>query len=158
MIRKANINDVKVIRTILLLYSQQGILLGRSLSELYDQIRDFFVYVDSDSEDGSVAGTCALHICWDDIAEIRSLAVKEGLSGRGMGKGLVGACIEEAVELGIRKLFVLTYVPEFFEKMGFRRVDKSVLPHKVWADCINCIKFPDCDEEALMMDLVGNNK
>jgi len=153
MIRKANINDVKVIHSILLLYSQQGTLLGRSLSELYDQIRDFFVYVDSDSEGCSVSGACALHICWDDIAEIRSLAVKEGYSGRGMGKGLVDACIREAVDLGIRKIFVLTYVPEFFEKLGFRSVDKSVLPHKVWADCIKCIKFPDCDEEALMLEI-----
>jgi len=155
MIRKAKINDIKGIHSILSLHSQQGTLLGRSLSDLYDQIRDLFVYVDP--EDGSVAGTCALHICWDDIAEVRSLVVKEGYSGRGIGRELVNACIEESVELGIRRLFVLTYIPEFFKKLGFRAVDKSVLPHKVWADCINCIKFPDCDEEAMILEL-GNRQ
>ena len=151
MIRKATIHEVKDIHAILSHYSLQGILLGRSLSDLYDQLRDFFVSVDTKNE--KVTGTCGLHICWEDVAEIRSLAVRHEYKGTGIGKELVSACFEEAVQIGVKKLFVLTYVPDFFRKFGFYSVDKSVLPHKVWADCINCIKFPDCDEEALMLDL-----
>jgi len=151
MIRKATIHDVKAIHSILVLYSQQGSLLGRSLSDLYDQIRDFFVYVNPDNN--AVTGVCALHICWGDIAEIRSLAVVKPYSHKGIGTMLVHACVSEARELGIQRLFVLTYVVDFFKKFGFYVVNKAVLPHKVWADCINCIKFPDCDEEALILDL-----
>lgn len=151
MIRKAKISDVRQIHRILSQYSQNGILLGRSLSDLYDQIRDFFV--DVDSENNAICGVCALHICWNEIAEVRSLAVIEQNRRQGRGSELVRSCIEEARELGIKSLFVLTYVPDFFQKFGFKQVDKTVLPHKVWADCINCIKFPDCDEEALMLEL-----
>lgn len=151
MLRKATIGDVKEIHGILSLYAQKGILLGRSMSDLYDQIRDFIVSFDQ--ADKSVIGTCSLHICWEDIAEIRSLAVKEGNIKKGIGKELVNACINEAKLLGIKKVFVLTYVPDFFKKLGFQSVDKSVLPHKVWGDCIKCVKFPDCDEEAMLIEI-----
>ena len=151
MIRKASIDDIKQIHSILSIYSKQGVLLARSLSDLYDQIRDFIVSTDPEIND--FAGTCSLHICWENIAEIRSLAVLEGYKGRGLGTKLVKSCMEEAVEMGMKKIFVLTYVPDFFKKLGFFSVDKSVLPHKVWRDCINCVKFPDCDEEAMMLDI-----
>ncbi len=151
MIRKAHIPDIKEIYTILNENAEKGVLLGRSLSDLYDQFRDFFVYI-SDN-DNRFAGMCGLHICWDDIAEIRSLAVKETFKKQGVGRSLVQECLDEARELGIKKVFVLTYVPDFFKGLGFEDVDKSVLPHKVWADCIKCVKFPDCDEEALMLEL-----
>jgi amino-acid N-acetyltransferase len=151
MLRKANISDVKEIHGILSLYAQHGILLGRSMSDLYDQIRDFIVALDP--LDMTIIGTCSLHICWEDIAEIRSLAVKEGYKKKGTGKDLARACIEEAKSLGIKKVFVLTYVPDFFKKIGFIAVDKSVLPHKVWGDCIKCVKFPDCDEEAMLIEV-----
>ncbi len=151
MIRKAKISDVKDIHLILSLYSKNGILLGRSLSDLYDQLRDFIVFIDQ--ENNKLAGTCALNICWDDIAEIRSLAVNESYSGRGIGRAMVESCLKEASELGLGKVFVLTYVPDFFKKLGFYPVDKAVLPHKVWADCIKCIKFPDCDEDAMMIQI-----
>ena len=151
MIHKANISDIKEIHSLLLRYAEQGILLGRSLSELYDQIRDFYVFIDPNAE--TLAGICGLHICWDDLAEIRSLAVKEEFKGQGTGLKLVKKCIQEARDFGIHNVFVLTYVPNFFSKLGFQSVDKSILPHKVWADCINCIKFPDCDEEAMMLKL-----
>lgn len=149
-IRKATIADVKDIYTLLRGYAEQGVLLGRSLSDLYDQIRDFFVAVDADSR---VLGICGLHICWEDFAEIRSLAVRPDGKCRGIGRALVEACQAEARELGITRLFVLTYVPEFFKKLAFAPVDKAVLPHKVWRDCINCVKFPDCDEESLIKAL-----
>ena len=147
-IRKAAIGDVKQIYDVLRGYADQGVLLGRSLSDLYDQLRDFFVAVEG--SDGQVLGICGLHICWEGFAEIRSLAVCADAKSRGIGCCLVKACQDEAVELGITRLFVLTYVPDFFKKLSFEPVDKAVLPHKVWRDCVNCIKFPDCDEEALL--------
>jgi amino-acid N-acetyltransferase len=150
-IRKATITDVKQIYDLLRGYADQGVLLGRSLSDLYDQIRDFFVAVDE--SDGRVLGICGLHICWEDFAEIRSLAVAADGKSQGIARTLVEACQTEAVELGITRLFVLTYVPEFFKKLSFDPVDKAILPHKVWRDCVNCIKFPDCDEEALLKGL-----
>jgi amino-acid N-acetyltransferase len=151
MIRKAKVSDIKAIHSLLLNYSERGVLLGRSLSDLYDQIRDFYVSVDD--ENNILEGICGLHICWDDLGEIRSLAVKDEYKGQSMGLELVNACIRDAEDFGINKLFVLTYVPDFFRKLGFENVDKKVLPHKVWADCMNCVKFPDCDEEAMMIKL-----
>ena len=151
MIRKAKVSDIKAIYSLLLNYSERGVLLGRSLSDLYDQIRDFYVSVDD--ENNILEGICGLHICWDDLGEIRSLAVKDEYIGQSMGLELVNACIRDAEDFGINKLFVLTYVPDFFRKLGFENVDKKVLPHKVWADCMNCVKFPDCDEEAMMIKL-----
>jgi amino-acid N-acetyltransferase len=94
-----------------------------------------------------------LGICWKDLAEIESLAVSEALQGKGLGRKLVEACLHEARGLGLDKVFTLTYVPEFFVKLGFYEVDKSCLPHKIWADCLKCPKFPDCDETALMLQL-----
>jgi amino-acid N-acetyltransferase len=152
MLKKATIADVKEIHSILSLYAQKGLLLGRSMSDLYDQIRDFIVA--RNSRDSMIIGTCSLHICWEDVAEIRSLAVKDDYKHQGVGKKLVKACIDEAKDLGIKKVFVLTYVPDFFKLLGFQLVDKSVLPHKVWGDCVKCVKFPDCDEEALLLDLI----
>lgn len=151
MIRKAKISDVRSMHGILSVYAASGLLLGRSLSDLYAQLRDFIV-VEEDSTH-EVIGTCSLRICWEDIAEIRSLAVREDFRGSDLGRAMVEICIREASEMGLKKLFVLTYVPAFFEKLGFKPVDKSVLPHKVWGDCIKCVKFPDCDEEALLLDL-----
>jgi amino-acid N-acetyltransferase len=150
MLRKAKVSDVKAIHSLLLNYSKSGVLLGRSLSDLYDQIRDFYVSV---NDDNILVGICGLHVCWDDLGEIRSLAVKDEYKGQDRGLELVKACVREAEDFGLNKLFVLTYVPDFFKKLGFENVDKKVLPHKVWADCMNCLKFPDCDEEAMMIKL-----
>lgn len=151
MIRKARIGDVKKIHKLLSAYSERGALLPRSLSELYDQLRDFVVYADPD--EGTLLGTCAMHICWDKIAEIRSLAVLKTHQGKGIGQELVRACIQEARQLEVDQIFVLTYAARFFRKFGFKKVDKTLLPHKVWSDCLKCVKFPDCDEEALLLDL-----
>lgn len=151
MIRKASINDVRSMHGILTHYAARGLLLGRSLSDLYAQLRDFIIVEDDTTN--AVVGTCSLRICWDDIAEIRSLAVREDYHGRNLGRKMVETCIKESRDLGLKKIFVLTYVPAFFEKLGFNMVDKSVLPHKVWGDCIKCVKFPDCDEEALILEL-----
>ena len=149
MIRKAKISDVKEIQKMVEVYAQKGEMLPRSLSELYDNLRDFFVY----EEEGEVAGVCALHISWDDLAEVRSLVVAERHIRKGIGKKLVTACVDEAREFGIKRVFALTYQRAFFEKLGFHEVDKAQLPHKIWGDCIKCSKFPDCDEIAMVMDL-----
>ena len=149
MIRKAKIGDVRQIHTLLQHYADQKLLLGRSISSLYDHLRDFVVY---DENGGTISGVCSLHICWENLAEIRSLAVVESAHGKGIGAGLVQHCLEEAAEYGINKVFTLTYQPKFFRKQGFNDIDKRELPHKIWSDCIHCAMFPDCDEEALMYE------
>lgn len=151
-IRKAIISDVHSIHSILNSNAEKDLLLPRSLSSLYDHLRDYFVLVDK-KQGNSIKGVCGLGICWEELAEIRSLAVTEDQQGKGAGSRLVEACLDEAKGIGLKKVFVLTYVPEFFKKLGFKEVDKSVLPHKIWADCLNCPKFPDCDETSLMIDI-----
>jgi amino-acid N-acetyltransferase len=152
LIRKAVIDDVHGIHEILNYYADKDILLARSLSEIYDHLREYYVLVDEE-QGRIVQGVCGLGICWEDLAEIRSLAVSEDIQCKGSGSQLVEMCLKEAASLGLKRVFVLTYVPEFFKKIGFEEVDKSVLPHKIWADCIKCPKFPNCDETAMMIDL-----
>jgi amino-acid N-acetyltransferase len=132
-------------------YASQGKLLPRSLSELYTHLRDTFVWVDQ--ETGQIVGCCSLHIVWEDLAEVRSLAVREDQQKRGIGRLLVEACLQEAEQLEIRRVFVLTYEIAFFEHMGFSQVDKNIFPQKIWADCLRCPKFPKCDETALLLEL-----
>jgi amino-acid N-acetyltransferase len=150
MIRKALIPDVREIHRLLLDYARDGLLLSRSLAELYESLRDFYVY----EVDGKVVGTAALNICWEDLAELRSLAVHPDFNGRGAGRELVLACLAEARLLGIHRVFALTYKQAFFEKLGFTVIEKSQLPHKIWGDCMKCAKFPDCDEIAMSIDLL----
>lgn len=149
MLRKAQIPDVKNIQKLLTHFAGKGDMLSRSLSELYESIRDFYVF----EEEGRLLGTAALHIMWEDLAEIRSVAVAEEAGRRGVGTQVVQTCIDEARALGIKRVFCLTYKPNFFAKFGMRVVDKSELPHKVWGDCMKCVKFPDCDEIAMILDL-----
>ena len=149
MIRKAKLKDMKEVQQLIKQYSTRGEILPRSLVELYDHLRDFYVFI----ENRKIVGICALHICWEDLAEIRSLAVEEGARQKGIGAKLVRACLQESRALGVKRVFALTYRPDFFEKLNFKKVDKSVLPHKIWTDCLKCVKFPDCDEEALVKDL-----
>jgi amino-acid N-acetyltransferase len=149
MIRKAQIADVKEIQKLLMTFASRGDMLSRSLSELYESLRDFYVI----EEDGVLLGAAALHIVWEDLAEVRSVAVQESVGRKGIGSQLVQACIAEAHEIGLKRIFCLTYKPDFFAKHGFRLVDKAELPHKVWGDCIKCPKFPDCDENAMILDL-----
>ncbi|MDD4982228.1 MAG: N-acetyltransferase [Candidatus Omnitrophica bacterium] len=145
MIRKAKIKDVKQMQEMINAFARQDIMLARSLSELYENIRDYWVK----EEKGKVAGCAALHISWDNLAEIKSVAVLKRRQGKGVGRELIEACLNEAVGLGIKKVFMLTYKPEYFKKFGFKRVSHASLPHKIWAECINCPKFPNCQEVAL---------
>lgn len=148
MIRKATIQDIKSIHKILGDYGNQGAMLSRPLSALYDHVRDFFVYIDPES--GKFGGCCALQFCWEDMAEIRSLAVYDEFHGKGVGSKLLNAAMEEAGKFGVDKIFTLTYRPDFFTKFDFSIIDRSDLPLKIWGDCITCVKFPDCDEIAMM--------
>ncbi|MFK4764862.1 N-acetyltransferase [Desulfobaculum sp. SPO524] len=150
-IRKARMQDVKSIHLLLMECAGQGQLLPRSLSSLYGHLRDFYVLVDRGDE--TVFGCCALTIFWEDHAEIRSLALHEKMKGTGWGRRLVETCLSEAVTLGVYKVFTLTYVSGFFARLGFQEVEKDVLPQKVWTDCINCPKFPDCDETAMLITM-----
>jgi amino-acid N-acetyltransferase len=152
MIRDAKIKDVKEIHSLLKHFAAQSLLLARSISSLYDQLRDFVVYVD---EEDTILGVCAFHIIWENLAEVRSLAVREEAQGKGIGAQLVGSCLKEAERFGIEQVFVLTYQSGFFRKQGFTDIDKKELPHKIWGDCIHCPMFPDCDEEALIFTRAG---
>ncbi|MBW1667598.1 MAG: N-acetyltransferase [Deltaproteobacteria bacterium] len=152
MIRKAMVEDVGSIHKILGYFAAKGLLLPRPLSELYEHLRDFFVLEDN-SRNHRIVGVCALGICWDKLAEIRSLAVIEKHQGKKFGSQLVDACLQEARSLGLSQVFVLTYLEDFFSRLGFELVEKATLPHKVWADCLKCPKFPDCDESAMILKL-----
>ncbi|MDX9834049.1 MAG: N-acetyltransferase [Desulfobulbus sp.] len=150
-IRPARMSDVRPIHALLVQFAAKGLMLPRSISSLYDHLRDFVVY----EEDDVIHGICALQISWDDLAEIRSLAVTESHQQCGIGAQLVESCLDEAESLEIGSVFVLTYQAGFFRKLGFRDTDKQNLPHKIWSDCVHCPKFPDCDEDALIRTRTG---
>ena len=149
MIRRATVKDVKDIQKLVNSHADKGEMLPRSLGDICDNIRDFFIY----EEEGATLGCCALHVTWLELAEVRSLAVAENVQRRGIGNLLLDTCLEDARCLNLEKVFALTYKPEFFERRGFQRVDKGELPHKVWLDCVKCVKFPDCDEVAVIRTL-----
>ncbi|MBI2853672.1 MAG: N-acetyltransferase [Chloroflexi bacterium] len=149
-VEKARISDVPNIHKLVNSFAEKSEMLPRALSEIYENIRDFYIIRDGEQ----VVGCVALHISWSDLAEVRSLAVDEGRHEQGLGTMLVQACLDESRELGIPRLFCLTYKPGFFEKTGFRQVDKMELPRKVWSECFRCPKFPNCDEVALVYDRV----
>jgi amino-acid N-acetyltransferase len=148
-IRKAKVKDATEIFKILQHFALKEVLLPRSLNSIYENIRDFFVC----EVDGKIVGVGSLHIYWEDLAEIKSLAVKEEYQHLGIGRSIVQECLNEAKELGIKKVFALTYVPEFFKKIGFEITDKSNFPQKVWTECIHCIKFNDCHEIPVSINL-----
>lgn len=155
MIRKARMSDVQGIHELIAEYARKGDMLPRPLADIYENLRDYFVFL---GDDGELVGSAAIHIMWEDLAEVRSLAVRDGKMRRGVGTHLVESCISEAIMLGIERVFALTYKPEFFEKLGFHVVDKAELPQKIWTDCLKCSKFPDCDEVALVADFSGRRR
>lgn len=148
-LEKARIDDIPQIHKLVNRFAEKGEMLPRALSELYENIRDFFVVRDAEQ----LVACAAIHIFWSDLAEIRTVCVVEEMQDQGAGALLIQACLEEAIGLGIETVFCLTYKPDFFEKCGFRQVDKMELPRKVWGECQRCPKFPDCDEVALVYKL-----
>ncbi len=145
-VEKARISDVPQMHQLINHFAEKDEMLPRSLSELYENMRDCFVV----REGEQLVACAALHVFWSDLAEVRSLAVAEGSQDKGIGLQLVKACLAEAESLGISTLFCLTYKPALFEKLSFSIVDKMELPRKVWTECYRCPKFPDCDEVALI--------
>lgn len=149
MIIRPKINEGKLIQQLVNRYAAEGLLIPLSLHEVYERIREFFVY----KIEGQIVGVSSLHVVWEDLAELRSMAVHPNYQHQGIGKALALRCIDEGRELCIKKVFLLTYKKDFFQKVGFQLVDKSELPQKVWSDCIKCVKFPDCDEIAMSLTL-----
>ncbi|MDP8248024.1 MAG: N-acetyltransferase [Candidatus Tritonobacter lacicola] len=150
--RKARLDDVEGIHLLIGHYARIGDLLPRSRNQLYEHLREFCIADDA----GSIVGCGALHISWSDLAEIRSLVIQEDYQRRGIASRIVELCIEEALSLGVKKVFALT-LPDrtiFFEKLGFEKFPKERLPHKIWSECIHCIKFPyECNEVAVMKNI-----
>ena len=150
-IRKATIADIKTCQTLINSFAKDDMMLARSLSELYENVRDLFVC----EADGEILGCAALHVMWADLAEVKSVAVARAHQRRRLGAELVKACLAEARELGIGRVFVLTYQRDFFAKQGFADTPKDTLNHKVWSECVRCPHFPDCDEIAMDIRLDG---
>ena len=148
-VEKAGIKDATAIHQLVNYFADRGEMLPRSLSEIYENIRNYFVV----RQDERVIACAALHVSWEDLAEIKSLAVTKDSQKQGIGAQLVAACLNEARELGIRRVFCFTYQPAFFEKLGFCPIDKMELPRKVWGECTRCPKFPNCDEVALLYEM-----
>ena len=149
LVRKAVLADIEGIYDLVNYYAERKLILPRSRHSIFETIRDFTVA----EIDGNLVGTGALSMAWDGLGEVRALAVSSQHLRSGVGRQIVAAIIAEAEHIGISKLFVLTYNPVFFAESGFREISKEELPHKVWRDCLNCSKFPNCDETALVMEL-----
>jgi amino-acid N-acetyltransferase len=143
---RAKVSDATSMHQMISHFADKGEILPRALSEIYEDIRDYFVV----RKGNQVIACAALHVTWVDLAEIRSLAVDEKEQNQQIGSLLIQACLEEAKELGIPRVFCLVRKPAFFEKHGFKLIDKMELPQKVWAECYRCPKFPNCDEVALI--------
>ena len=148
-VRRATVRDVPAMARIINHWASQGIMLPKSHHQLYQYIRDFVVATCNDE----VIGCGALHVVWEDLAEVRSMAVVEEWQGKGVGRKMLAHLLDEARELGLPHVFALTYRQGFFERAGFRVVPHETLPHKIWGDCLNCPKFPNCDEIAMTLDL-----
>lgn len=152
MLKKARVSDVRTIHRMINVSAGKGEILPRSLMDLYSSLRDFYVYLDG--EGGPIIGICAMHIFWENLAEIRSLFVSENHRRKGIGRSLVEACISEAITLEIYRVFTLTYQRDFFQSLDFVEKDRSILPEKIWSDCFKCPKYPDfCDEVAMILEL-----
>lgn len=147
--RRATFHDVESIHKIVNSYAEQGLMLGRSRNVIYETLRDFVLADD----DGKVTGVGALHLVWDELAEIRAMAISPDYVGKGVGMEIVKMLTQDARDVGVKTLFALTYQPGFFAKAGFHEVPKEQLSQKVWKDCINCSKFPNCDEIAMVKKL-----
>ena len=147
--RKAKMQDVENLHYLINDFANKGLMLPRSRNTLYEALREFTIIED----EGKFVGTGALHILWEDLAEVRALVIKPDYQGQGIGKKVIEALMHEATQLGINQIFALTYQVDFFKKCGFKEVTKDEMPHKVWKECINCPKFPNCDEVAVVRQI-----
>lgn len=150
MIRKAKISDAKDIYRLISYWAKKRKVLERPLNYVYEHLRDFWVCV----EDKRVVGACALCVVgWQELGEIKSLVIDKNFLKKSVGKKLVDKCLIEAKELGLKKVFALTFVPEFFQKLRFKLISTRKLPHKIWNECVNCLCFPDCKEQAVLYEI-----
>ena len=149
--RQAKFSDVEEIYNLIAGYASQGIMLPKPHSVLYENIREFIVAEEIGEK--KIIGTGALHMTWNELAEVRSMAVHEDYKRHGIGADIVKKLLAEGVEVGVKKFFTLTYTPQFFQSLGFKTVDKNTLPHKIWKECIECPKFPNCDEIAMILEI-----
>lgn len=147
--RKATFADIESIYELVAGYAAEGVMLARSRNTLYETLRDMVV---AEADDGSIAGVGGLHMMWDGMAEVRTMAVAPSFTRRGIGAAIVTHLLKEGRELGVKKFFTLTYKPGFFQTLGFHTITKEELPHKVWKECIDCPKFPNCDEIAMLRE------
>jgi amino-acid N-acetyltransferase len=147
--RKAKMSDVENLHQLITEFANKELMLPRSRNTLYETLREFTIIEDQ----GQLVGAAALHIIWDNLAEIRALAIKEEYQRQGVGQQLIDILLKEALEMAIYQVFALTYQVEFFKKNGFNEVSKDDLSQKVWKECINCPKFPNCDEVAMTIHL-----
>ena len=152
-VRSANVNDVKAIHSLINAYAERDLMLFRSMADIFTNLQTFLVV----EQDNQVIGCCALEVIWSDLAEIKSLAVDEAHKGRGAGSMLVNAAVEQAKRLGLPRVFGLTLKPQVFEKLGFQVANKDSLPMKVWSDCARCTKQQNCDETAVIKQLVNGS-
>ncbi len=148
-IRNADEKDIYIISEILRPYAENKLLLSRSPEDILSHLKNFCVALIGDK----IAGCCALRNYGNNLFEVRSLAVSSKFSNMGIGTKLVTFCIEKAARNGKVKVFALTYRSEFFERLGFRKVQKSLFPEKIWSDCSVCSKKGNCDEDALLIEI-----
>lgn len=149
-IRPAKVTDVKDIHSLVEYYANNKEMLHRSLNSIYENIQEYVVV---ENEEGKIIGCGALHVTWDDLAEIKALAVSEKYKAQGIGRKIVQKLQRNAEDLGIWKVFALSFKPDFFIKLGYKVIPKETLPHKIWSECINCYLFPDCGEVPLLISL-----
>jgi amino-acid N-acetyltransferase len=149
VVETARASDATDIHEVVSFFADRDEMLHRPLNEVYENLRDFYIA----RVDGQFAGCVALHLWWADLAEVKSLAVREDRQLKGIGFKLVSACLDEARQLGLAQVFALTYKPAFFEKLGFKIADVSEFPRKVWNECYRCPKFANCNEIAVALDL-----
>lgn len=149
MIRYAKVDDATIIQSLVNNFAKNGEMLSLSLNDVYEKLYEFILWI----ENNEAVGVCALHPTWADIAEIRSLAVRPDFSRKKIGTKLVEFMLERAKNMGFEKVFALTYRQDFFLNIGFKVTDIENLPKKIWTDCLKCVKYPDCDETAVIIDL-----
>lgn len=146
--RKPTFADVDQMYDLIAGYAAQGFMLPKPYNVLYETLREFVVA----EADGKIVGIGALHLTWNELAEVRSMAVHPDFSRQGIGSAIVKKLLAEGRVVGVKKFFTLTYRPEFFKSLGFALTEKESLPHKIWKECIDCPKFANCDEIAMTLE------
>lgn len=153
-IRPARVTDVKAIHALISFYADRKEMLPRPINDLYENIQELMVAEDK----GKIVACCALHVSWEDLAEIKALAVHQQYQGKGIGTKIVTTQEERARVLGVNRVFALTFKPPFFKSLGYTIIKREELPHKIWGECVKCHLFPDCGETPLIKTLTAKKQ